>query len=281
MVKRIITSFILLLLAGAIGTEVIFSASPEDLGVTFLDVGQGDAILIEVKGKNILVDGGPDRKIIRELSEHLGFGERDLDVVVLTHPHSDHLRGLNSVLERFDVKRVLLPPMESKTPAFKYFVKESRQQDVLMSRITAPYQVKIADGCSLNFLHPFPGLQTQDANNISLVSRLRCSGLSFLFTGDIEKEVQETLLERGVDINSDVLKVPHHGSADAGSEEFFQEVSPEVAVISVGKDNKMGHPSLRTIRKLQREDALVVRTDKRGAIQIRKSQEQWKIIPEK
>lgn len=282
MFKRIIFASIFLLLTAALGAEVIFSAPDGGPEITFLDVGQGDAILIETaNGRNILIDGGPDKKVIKELSQNLDFGDRTLDLVVLTHPHSDHLTGLNSVLERFEVGRILVPPVEPESPAYKYFLKRSDKLNIPTLEVTAPFQAELAPDCDLDLIYPFEDSEWDNLNNASLVSRLDCSGLSFLFTGDIEKEVEKEILDRNPDLDSDVLKVAHHGSADSGSKEFLRAVSPDLAVIPVGEDNRPGHPDLRTIKKLQRTGALILRTDENGAVKVEKGEEKWRIVPEK
>ncbi|HMB66015.1 MAG TPA: MBL fold metallo-hydrolase [Patescibacteria group bacterium] len=260
----------------------LFSAwSPLKTEVSFLDVGQGDAILIETsKGRNILIDGGPDRRVVRELSENLDFGEKTLDLVILTHPHADHVTGLNSVVERFNVKRILLPPVQSQAPAFKHLMDISGKQGVVVATTTAPFSVEMGAGCGLDVLYPFPDSEFENLNNASLVSRLQCSGLSFLFTGDIEKEAEERILSRDIDLESDILKVSHHGSDSSSGRGFLRAVSPEAAVIPVGEDNDSGHPSLRVIRKLQREGARILRTDEHGTITITKEEGEWRVVRE-
>ena len=246
-----------------------------------MDVGQGDSVLIEsANGRNILIDGGPDKKVLRRLSEQLELGERTLDLVVLTHPHADHVTGLNAVLEHYRVDRILLPPARSQTPAFKYFLDRARKNKVPVSRITAPFQAQISPQCRLNFLYPRQERKFNNLNNASLVSRLKCSDLSFLFTGDIEAEVEKKIMSEEVELDSDVLKVAHHGSADSSIGKFLEEVSPELAVISAGKDNELGHPSLRTVKKLKRTGAEILRTDRSGTITIEKREDKWAVSPE-
>lgn len=282
MFKKTILFLTLLLIFGVIGAEVLLSAPDRGPEVSFLDVGQGDAILVKASnGRNILIDGGPDKEVVRELSENLDLGERNLDLIVLTHPHSDHITGLNSVVDRFEVGGILLPRIKTETDALDRLVDRAEERDVPVSAITAPFQVELSPECELDILHPLRSVEADDLNNASLVSRLDCSGLSFLFTGDIEKEAEERMLSRDIDLESDVLKVSHHGSDSSSGREFLRAVSPEAAVIPVGEDNDSGHPSLRVVRKLQREGALVLRTDEHGTVTIGKEGEEWVVTPEK
>ena len=252
----------------------IFLLKPEsrELQVTFLNVGEGDSILIESPfGQNILIDGGPDEDVVRKLGEALPFWERKIDLLILTHPHSDHITGLNSVLERFYVDRVLYTGVEDSLPAYDDFLKIIEDKNILISKVGGFKSIEMGKDCSLKIIYPLndiSGKSFDNLNNSSIVSKLDCANKTFLFTGDIEKEAEEAILISGINIKSDVLKVAHHGSDTSNTEEFLNFVSPELAVIQSGEGNSFGHPSLRIVKRLERKGVQVLRNDIEGTIEL-------------
>jgi len=245
--------------------------SSDRLTVTVMDVGQGDAILIEdPAGHRILVDGGPSgRTISEDLGRETPFWDKGLDLVVLTHPEEDHLNGLVTVLERYDVKHILASPVETDSAASDAW----RQA---MDREGAPYYeaapgewFDLGRGARLEVLGP-PTEPVEGGddrlNNNSVVLRLTWGGISFLLPGDLETAGEEALLSEGEDLRSTVLKVAHHGAANATGDSLLAAVHPAVAVISVGADNSYGQPSPRVLERLG--DSLVYRTDLNGRVKL-------------
>ena len=283
MSKRFVLSLIFLILVLALAAEILVSEPEDHLKVSFLDVGQGDSILIQAEnGSNILIDGGPDKRVMKRLSEQLDFGERNLDAVILTHPHYDHFFGLNSVIKRFEVGKLFLPPTEEDSPAFKNFLQRVAIEEVPMIQVTAPLKINVSSACDLEFLHPrIEDDSYSNLNDISIVNKLECDTSSFLFTGDIEEEAEKDVLSRDIDLESDVLKVAHHGSNTSSDPEFLKQVSPDLAVIQVGENNSFGHPSLRTIRNLERLDSLVLRNDKHGTVTVIDKGNHLELVTEK
>jgi competence protein ComEC len=244
--------------------------------ITVLDVGQGDAILLEGgHGGRLLVDGGPDPdRLLVALDERLPPWDRRIDSIVLTHPHEDHVAGLPLLLERYRVGRVFEPGMRGPGPSYAAW-------DAALSSRGAPPRGTLATGdrlavddVSLRVLWPDPGdvpVQPGDSgtaiNDISIVLLGVVDGHRFLLTGDIEQDVDPSLVARGLP-PVDVLKVAHHGSATASTEPFLDATRPRLAVISVGAGNPYGHPAAATIGRLGRLAGSVLRTDLDGSVTI-------------
>ena len=247
----------------------VFAAPDGRLTVEVFDVGQGDAVFIRTPdGQNLLVDGGPDGQVIeQELGEALPFWDRKLDMVLLTHPDSDHLSGLISVVERYDVGQVVESPVEAETELSEAWRALLDEKDVPYREVEAGGWVDLGRGASLQILGPPEQAITgtsADRNNNSLVLKLTWGGISFLLTGDIEAAGEATLLDERVDLRATVLKVAHHGSAYSTSQALLDAVRPVVSVISVGADNDFGHPAPSTLERL--DDTIVYRTDQQGDV---------------
>jgi len=250
---------------------------PQFLEVTFFDVGQGDAIFIETpQNHQILIDGGPTSMILEKLGKEMPFYDRTIDLIILTHPEHDHIAGLIEVFKRYKIDNILWTGVLRDTNEYQEW-----QQVLLKEQDKEKAKIYIAragqkitwSGCHpdqyMEVLFPFENLEGQkieNTNNTSIVSKLIFNENSFLFTGDSYKSVEKKLLEKMID--SDVLKVGHHGSKTSTSEEFLKEVSPEIAVISVGKENHYGHPHPETLAVLNKHDIKVIRTDQKGDIRI-------------
>jgi competence protein ComEC len=241
------------------------------LGVTFFDIGQGDAIFIETPGRNqILIDGGPDSAILEKLNESLPFWDRTIDLLVLTHPDSDHVTGLIHVLNNYKVENILWTGVVKEDAVFEKWQELIEKENARIFIAEAGQKI-IAPGTDAEILFPFESLEgkpVKDANNLSAILKLDFGEISFLFTGDVYESTERKLVEKGIDIGSDILKVGHHGSKTSTCEEFVREVLPEVAVISAGKDNNYGHPHKETLDTLAKYDITIFRTDLQGDIKI-------------
>jgi len=246
------------------------------LEVIFFDVGQGDAIFIETPSYHqILIDGGPDSTILEKLSKEMPFWDRSIDLIILTHPERDHLTGLIEVLEKYKVENILWTGIVRDTAEYKEWKKliEEEKAEIFIAKAgqkisCLTWQIK---QCDLEILQPFESLEGKefkDSNNTSIISKLVFGKNSFLFTGDAYKNVEVELINKEAEIDSDVLKVAHHGSKTSSSEEFLKAVSPEIAVISVGRENKYGHPNEEVLELLEKYGIRVLRTDKDGDIKI-------------
>ncbi len=236
------------------------------LHVYFLDVGQGDAILIRAPdGRQVLVDGGPSpAALLDELGSLLPFWDRTLDMVVLTHPDTDHMNGLLPLFERYRIATVLDTVQDGgEAPAWSAALAAHRGQ-----RITARRGMRLVlDDLRITVLHPAEPLLPETSDNAaSLVLRLDYGEISLLLMGDAEQATEEALLAAGQPLQADVLKVAHHGSGGGTSAAFLAAVQPQLAVIQVGADNRFGHPHPDTLTRLA--PAQVLRTDQDGRIEV-------------
>ncbi len=260
---------IVLALATILVWLVILGSPGDRLSVTFLDIGQGDAILIRSPaGHNILVDGGPSGEAITAaLGRHLPFWDRHLHLVISTHPDQDHLAGLVTVLERYDVDQVLAPALTKDCPLFHAWQEAIAAEDIPQREAFAGQWLDLGGGATLSVLHPPPGLlPAADEDDNSLVLRVSLGDAAFLLTADIAAEGEAYLVSNDADMRAPVLKVAHHGSGASTSTAFLAAVEPLTAVISVGEDNWYGHPAPQTLDRLGSRP--VFRTDRHGDVQI-------------
>lgn len=274
MIERKVPRFIFGFLLGAnvlVWAIVFWVSQSRPLKVVFFDVGQGDAIFIETPQLHqILIDGGPGSKILEKLSREMPFYDRSLDLVVLTHPEKDHMGGLIEVLKKYDVDYILWTGILRNTAEFREW-QNSLQKEKAKIEIARAGQRVVASETRLDILHPFESLEGKefkDSNDTSVVARLSFGKNSFLFTGDIYQSEERKLAERRSDLNSDVLKVAHHGSKTSTSEGFIEKVLPEIAIVQVGENNPYGHPHKEVLERLKKHDVLLLRTDEKGDIKI-------------
>ncbi len=240
------------------------------LHVYFLDVGQGDAILVVAPdGRQILVDGGPSpTALLNELGAVLPFWDRSLDLVVLTHPDADHMIGLVALPQRYRIAQVLDVPQSDLAPDAEPWLAGLRSAAVPRRYAQRGSSFAVGD-LLVNVLNPGPEPLTgtaSDDNNNATVLRLEYGRISLLLTGDAEREAEEVLIATGAPLRADVLKVGHHGSNSATSAAFMAAVSPQVAIISVGADNHFGHPHPAVLERLAGIEML--RTDLNGRIEV-------------
>lgn len=250
----------------------VFEASEySHLQVIFFDIGQGDAIfIVSPKGHQILIDGGPGSKILEKLAKEIPFYDRSLDLVILTHPEKDHMEGLIEVLKKYEVDYILWTGVVRDTSEFKAW-QESLEKEKAQIRIAKAGQKITASKVVFDILHPFEkleGREFKDSNNTSIVAKLSFGNNSFLFTGDIYNSGEKKLVERGDDLNSDVLKVSHHGSKSSSCEEFIEKVLPDIAVLQLGRKNPYGHPHQEVLERLEKYEIEILRTDESGDIKI-------------
>lgn len=236
--------------------------------IYFLDVGQGDAILIRTpNNKNIIIDGGPDNSVIHQLTKVLPIWDRQIDLMVLTHPQADHVTGLLEILDRFKVKEILATFVEYPTKTNQEWLSKTSNCNCILNWADASDDYYFED-VFWDTLWPVDLKSTDsDINENSIVAKISYGNFSILLTGDVGFSSEEKLLNIYPDIDSNVLKVGHHGSKYASSEEFLQAISPEIAIVSVGQ-NGYGHPSDETLNRLGDVGADVYRTDMHGNIEL-------------
>lgn len=237
------------------------------LHVVFLDVGQGDAIFIQTpSGKQVLIDGGPsETQALSELGRHMPFWDRTLDLVLLTHPDADHITGLLPVLERYRVSTVIYREVGCATSLCERWDQLLDVEGATVYQGQAGMTLTLDDGVHVEVIHPGERL-VGGPNDNSVVTRLTYGRLSILLPGDIEADVERALAARGASLQSAVLKAAHHGSCSSTTPEFLEAVNPEMVVISVGTDNRFGHPCDGVLDRL--EHVPYYRTDLHGAVEI-------------
>jgi len=263
------------LLAAAILVSVAAANMPDNnLHVSFLNVGQGDAILIHKGNQQVLIDGGPSPQAITlELSKNMPFWDRTIELMVLTHPHPDHVTGLVEVLNRYQVKQVLYPDLDYDSSTYNEWLRLVEEKDIKYTIAQAGQELDLGDGVVIEVLNPqIPLLYNteSDIDNNGVVLRISEDKVSFLLTADIQQEAEFELIARRASLNSTVLKVAHHGSDTSTTPEFLAVVNPQVAVISVGKDNPFGHPSDEVTTRLTEKvgSGNIYRTDENSTIEF-------------
>lgn len=230
----------------------IRSTSVQTARISFLDVGQGDSILIQTPhGAQILIDGGKDATVLRRLSEHLPLFDRTIDVVIATHPDADHVGGLVDVVKRYDVGHVYYTPMEHDTPQVELFENALAGRNISAEHLRAGDVLKLDDEIFLHILHPQSVLVHDDTNDSSVVAQFVYRDATALFTGDASVDIEYELVHRyGAALKSSILKLGHHGSYTSTSDIFLNFVKPAHVVISRGCDNEYGHPHREVTERL-------------------------------
>jgi len=255
-----------------------FAFPNHSFSVSFLDVGQGDAILIESPtGVQVLVDGGPDTSVLRELGKKLSFFDRSIDAVFETHPDQDHIAGLVGVLDRYDVKTFLEPGVLNDTPvsrALRQAVIDEKANDVLVRR---GMRLVLGGGAYADILFPDRDVANVETNTGSVVMRIVYGDTKFILTGDSPQAIENYLTSLNTKcstpgcrtLEADVLKAGHHGSKTSSSEEFVQAVNPKYVVYSRGCDNRYGHPASETVALFEKLSISTFDTCKSGTITFR------------
>ena len=269
----------------AIWFLVLSGPNTGTLEIISFNIGQGDAILIKTpENQTMLIDGGPNNKVLSKLGEYLPSLTKRIDIVLLTHPHADHVTGLVEVLKRYDVGAVILSGANLKTDVYSEFLKIIEEKDIpviiaeageaihfgpaaagLEFDILSPKQAK-----NLIFSKKSEGFSSggNDVNDTSIVGKLVFEDFSMIFMGDATSKIENQLLIYGENLESDILKAGHHGSKYSSSMSFLKFVSPKAAMIEVGAKNRYGHPSEAALSRLRMINTNVFRTDLNGDIKI-------------
>lgn len=299
----------LFLIVVLLGLVLYQSHRPQELEVIFFDVGKGDSIFIKTPyHQKILIDGGIDNTVLYKLRKNLPFWDRKIDLIILTHPHADHVTGLVEVLRRYKVKQIFQTEVSYYEPSYFAWQNLIKEKNIPSQVVFTGQVTKLGSDLELitlwpsqNFLKKLPSKpDNSELNNSSIVNKLIYKNTSFLFTGDLEWQGERKLLDNlciglhsnprkstlmaieplinaECNLRADVLKIGHHGSNSSSTQEFLETVSPKQAVISVGKDNKAGHPSPRVLKRLERAGIEIFRTDRDGDVKMRSDGEKIKI----
>jgi competence protein ComEC len=243
--------------------------SPHELRVSFLDIGQGDAVLIQTpSGHSMLIDGGPDKSIIQKLDEQMNYFDHDIDVMVTTHPDADHVTGLIPVLEKYNVHTIVTPPIKGHTEIFNDLEHHITNENADVRVAHTGDMIDFQDGVVATILYPPKNYHEKknDTNDASVSMEIKYGSDTFLLTGDLPSTEEGNLIRAGLDKNITVYKAGHHGSKYSSCEELLSYVHPEYAVISAGKNNRYGHPNPETVARLQKYSKEIISTIDRGTI---------------
>jgi competence protein ComEC len=238
--------------------------SGRDLTVSFIDVGQADCILVKAPGGYMLIDAGnnSDSNLVIDYIKKQGIEK--LDVVVGTHPHEDHIGGLDAVINTFDIGKVYMPKVAHTTQTYEDVLIAIQNKGLKITTPTPGTTFNLGEA-SCTILAPNSS-NYEDLNNYSIVIRMEYGNTSFLFSGDAEDISEREMLNKGFDLSADLLKVGHHGSDSSTTQAFLDIVNPTYAVVMVGKDNSYGHPSIVVMERLKAKGITVFRTDENGTI---------------
>ena len=256
--RETVNLLVVILIVGVIVYNYTFSNST-GFRISFLDVGQGDSILIQTDGgTNILIDGGRGRGVLRQLGKVLGH-DKEIDIVIATHVDSDHIGGLVGVLETYHVSQVLTPNFVKSSNILKLFLDSVSNEGIDINIVSEPFVVNF-DGIKMYFLWPDREISESNANSVIIL--LEYKGKKILLTGDAPSSIEEYIFSQNSDIlmNIDILKAGHHGSCTSSSAKFLNSVLPEYVILSYGKNNNYGHPCQGVLENIKSVGAEILET---------------------
>ncbi len=273
--KKQLYTIVLLVVIAAVGKFLLPADNPASLIdskgkllVSYIDVGQGDSAFLEFPGgKTALIDAG-ERDYGDEVADYLRQrGCRKIDYLICSHPHSDHIGGMQQVVEEFDVGQVYMPKVSHNSRLYENLLLAIQKKGLTIKTAKAGVTIEVESGVTMTMAAPVSD-GYDELNDYSAVVRVAYGETSFLFTGDAEVPSEQEMLLSGQFIDADILKVGHHGSTTSSSEDFLKAVSPAYAVISCGTDNSYGHPHDEILELLDELEIPVYRTDLEGTIQV-------------
>lgn len=238
--------------------------------IHFIDIGQGDSILIQVNNKNLLIDSGPASSKDKLFAYLNKLKISTFDYIIASHPHEDHIGNMPLLIRKYNIKMFLSPKATSTSETFENMVTSLNDKHLKINVLKENLNlIDLGDNTSIN-IYTLPNTNSDDNLNLySPIIKFTFKNISFIFTGDAETENEIDLLKRNINITADVLKIGHHGSNTSSYEDFIKKVSPKLAIISVGEDNSYGHPAKEVLNILNKYNIKVLRTDLNGSIIIR------------
>lgn len=248
---------------------LIASQNAGVLTVAFLNVGQGDAIFIEApNGNQVLIDAGEGERVLESLAHHMSFFDRSIDMLIITHPHRDHLGGMFSVLTRYRVGMALTSGNESSSSLEDLFHRRLKEQGITYRKSELGMVIDLGGGVVFEIIAPFAkDVKSLDPNTASVVGKLSYGKISFLLTGDAPKKIERYLVFRyGQLLSSDILKAGHHGSDTSSGALLLSAVDPKFTVVSAGIPNNYGHPNPQTIARILQSDSKILHTVKQDGV---------------
>lgn len=235
--------------------------------IHYIDVGQGDCILIQVNNKNLLIDSGPstNRKYLLNYLKKINI--KKFDYIIATHPHDDHIGNMDTIIKRYNVEKFYSPKVTTSSDTFDSLLSALVDKNLKINVLKkGSSQINLGKNVTLKVLSPSKYFTSDNLNNYSPIIKINFLNNSFLFTGDAETSDENLVLFENNDLKADVLKVGHHGSSTSTSLDFLNSVDPSVAIISVGKNNSYGHPSQKVLSLLDESNIKTLRTDISGNI---------------
>lgn len=269
-------AFLSTLIAGI----MIYQMRTIETTVSFLDVGQGDAILISEGSQQILIDGGPSGRILRErIAEHMPFWDHTIELVIATHPDRDHIDGLVELFALYDVQHFWITSAEKDTAVFEALMREAHRSQAHIRSVTYGDRVQFASGGELSVVYPYKDAlvagEKDDLNAGSIATLFSIYGEQFFFGGDLPREVEDHL---PLTDTITVLKAGHHGSDTSTSSQFLARTTPHDIIFSAGQDNRYGHPDVDVLNRSLRSGARIFRTDQDGTITYKCSDERCGVV---
>ncbi|MEZ4358187.1 MAG: ComEC/Rec2 family competence protein [Eubacteriales bacterium] len=245
----------------------VSSIAGDELLVETVDVGQGDCIIIKAPdGSVIMVDAGEKSAIYNIVETFKKYNIGKIDLLIATHPHSDHIGGMQYFVESYPIDTIVMPKSDHSTNTYANLLKSIKDNDLKITEAKPGLNYQFGD-VSIDILGPVSN-EYDDLNNMSVVFKLTYGDTSFLFMGDAEEESEEDILNSGADLSADVLKAGHHGSSTSTSQEFLDAVSPSIVLVSCGVDNEYGHPHEEFLNRVSQKGCTLLRTDLNGNITL-------------
>jgi len=251
-----------------------FSIRPDNtLKVIFFDVGQGDSALIETPDRNkIIIDGGPDNSVLAKIGRYFSFFDKAVNVLIITHPDSDHLAGAVEIAKNYNVGLIIVNGKACASSLCGEFEKITKQKNIKVVEAVRGQEIDLGHGAKIDILMPdnqaVIGTNREGDNNSSIISLLSFGKDSFLFTGDAEIKEEQALIDNFPGLKAEVLKVGHHGSKNSSTQSLLERIKPKFSVISVGAKNRYGHPTAETLERLRQVGSEILRTDISGDVKF-------------
>ncbi|MFY9176049.1 MAG: ComEC/Rec2 family competence protein [Caldicoprobacterales bacterium] len=242
------------------------SVSGQDLIVHFIDVGQGDSILVQLPNQqNMLIDAGDNDKgqVVVDYIEKQGVSR--IDYLIATHPHADHIGGMDHVIDHFEIGDIYMPKVAHTTKTYMDLLEAIDRKNLKIRAAQAGMDITI-DDVRADILAPDSQLKSDNLNDYSIVIKLTYGQTVFLLQGDAERKTEEAILTSGIDVEADVIKLGHHGSTTSSTSNYIDAVDPDYAIVSAGEGNKYGHPHKEVVALMKEKGIILYRTDRDGTI---------------
>ena len=270
--KLSILSIIILLLILTFSYKYIITinnTSNNNMIIHYIDVWQGDAILIQVNNKNLLIDSGPSSSRKTLLNYFNKIKVKKFDYIIATHPHEDHIGNMDTIIKRFNVKNFYAPKVTNTSITFENMIGSLVDKNLKIRILKKGVKdIDLGNNTSIHIFSPEENMDSDNLNDYSPIIKIKFLNTSFLFTGDAESTTEQQVLLENSDIKCDILKIAHHGSSTSTSSNFLASANPSVAIISVGKNNTYGHPSSEILSILNLMNITTIRTDLTGTIVV-------------